>query len=139
MVELKWDLDGIRWLQDNVVGSPVVLEAHNQQYHWSSRVSNYTGLPTVLGWPWHQIQQRYGYRDSVYQRADAITEMYSTQSISRAQQLLSSYDVKYIVVGELETTYYPAEGLHKFDKMVGDGLLIRVFRNERVKIYEVLW
>ena len=60
-MELKWDYGAIRWLQDNVRGSPVVLEAHNEQYSWSSRISNYTGLPTVLGWPWHQIQQRMKY------------------------------------------------------------------------------
>ena len=47
-LQLKWDLEAIRWLQDNVEGSPVILEAHHHQYHWTSRVAGYTGLPTVL-------------------------------------------------------------------------------------------
>ena len=46
--QLKWDRDAIRWLQDNVSGSPVILEARNEkppweQYSWSSRFADYTG------------------------------------------------------------------------------------------------
>ena len=77
-LELGWDHAAIRWLQDNVQGSPVLLEAHSEQYDWSSRISDYTGLPTVLGWPWHQTQQRMKYSDAVRARSSAIGELYST-------------------------------------------------------------
>ena len=50
-IELRWDAEAIRWLQDNARGTPVVLEAHGDQYRWNGRISVYTGLPTVLGWP----------------------------------------------------------------------------------------
>jgi uncharacterized membrane protein len=138
-LELKWDLEAIQWLQENVQGSPVVLEAHHEHYHWSSRIADYTGLPTVLGWPWHQIQQRTAYADAIRGRAGAVREIYNTTSVSRAQELLRRYEVEYIVVGELERAYYSPEGLGKFEEMVSNGLAKCVFDNKQVKIYRILW
>ena len=133
---LKNDLEAIRWLQDNVRGSPVVLEAHGDQYHWNSRISNYTGLPTVLGWPWHQIQQRTAYDFLVRQRASVVTELYETWDVARAQDILDEYEITYIVVGELERAYYSPAGLHKFQIMARSGILQPVFQNEGVVIYQ---
>ena len=138
-LHLKWDLEAIRWLQDNVEGSPVILEAHHHQYHWTSRVADYTGLPTVLGWPWHQIQQRTPYAYAIQERSRDIREIYSTADVGRAQELLTKYDIEYIVVGELEQAHYPAAGLDKFEQMVGKGLVFPEFRNQGVNIYRVLW
>jgi YYY domain-containing protein len=56
---LKYDYEAIRWLQDNVQGSPVLLEAQNfNLYRITSRYAWNTGLPNVVGWDWHQRQQR---------------------------------------------------------------------------------
>ena len=137
-MSLGSDLAGIRWLQDNVSGSPVVLEAHNDQYHWSARISNYTGLPTVIGWPWHQIQQRNAYAETIGRRARDVAEMYDTTDVARAQQLLDLYDVEYIVVGDMERVYYSTLGLNKFEEMFGSGLVMRVFDSKGMKIYRVL-
>jgi len=56
---LVYDYEAIRWLQDNVVGSPVLVEAQTfDLYKMSSRYAWNTGLPNVVGWDWHQRQQR---------------------------------------------------------------------------------
>ncbi len=60
---LRDDEEAFAWLRRSVVGSPVVLEASVPPYRWGSRVSVYTGLPTVIGWDWHQRQQRSVRRD----------------------------------------------------------------------------
>ena len=140
-LELKWDLEAIRWLQDNVEGSPVVLEAHNQweQYRWTARIANYTGLPTIIGWNWHQRQQRVAYEHLVWERGSDVQEIYNTTNLRRAEELLRKYEVKYIVVGELERVYYSPEGLRKFDRMVTEGLIRPVFKNEGVEIYRSIW
>ena len=55
------DAQAITWLNDHISGSPVVLEAAAPaSYQWYNRVSVYTGLPDVLGWPDHVGEQRYG-------------------------------------------------------------------------------
>ena len=59
-LEFATDRPGIEWLRDNVNGAPVVVEAQWDLYTWANRVSIYTGLPTILGWDWHQTQQRHG-------------------------------------------------------------------------------
>jgi len=139
ILELKWDLAAIRWLQDNAEGSPVVLEAHGEQYHWNARIAIYTGLPTVLGWPWHQTQQRTPYSKGVFQRAAHITEMYNTIDQDRAEELMRGYQVKYIVLGELERIYYQEPGLAKFALMEEQGRLVQVFENSGVTVYRTSW
>lgn len=138
-LELAPDLEAIRWLQDHVQGSPVVLEAHNEQYRWSARIATYTGLPTVLGWPWHQTQQRFAYRGEIPRRASDVAEIYNTTVTSRAEELLRRYDVSYVVVGKLERIYYSEPGIHKFSLMVEQGLLREVFSNHAVVIYRTAW
>ena len=135
--ELKWDREAILWLQDNVRGSPVILEAHNEQYRWGPRISNYTGLPTVLGWPWHQMQQRWDYQYAIRDRAIDIGEIYNTNDLERAKELLGKYEVEYIVVGQLERIYYANDGLKKFSNLAEQGLLRLVFQNDGVSLFQV--
>ncbi len=136
-IQLQGDAQAMRWLQDNVPGSPVVLEAHTEQYRWGARIANYTGLPTILGWPWHQIQQR-GSSSKIADRARDVATIYETEDLSVAQNLLRQYGVRYVVVGELERIYYPDNGLAKFDTMARQGVASRAFDNGNTAIYQLV-
>ena len=134
---LVWDREAIRWLQDNVEGSPVVLEAHIEQYRWGGRVANYTGLPTVIGWPWHQTQQRLAYRDQIEERARDVSTAYRSGDVGATVEVLRRYDVSYIVVGDLERLNYGEEGLVKFEVMAESGVIEPVYENPGTKIFRV--
>src|SRR5690606_13341639 len=67
----------IRWLRDNVEGSPVVAEAVGPLYHWTGRISMLTGLPAVIGWDWHQTQQRWDYSHLIQERRFATERFFS--------------------------------------------------------------
>jgi YYY domain-containing protein len=140
-IELKWDLEAINWLLDNVEGSPVIAEANTEPrglYRWGSRISIYTGLPTIIGWSWHQRQQRSAMPNEwIDRRLNDVQRLYSDASSSVALEILRKYDVRYVYVGEVERVYYPASGLDKFETMRAQGLLRLVHYNERVRIYEV--
>jgi uncharacterized membrane protein len=123
MLRLRYDADGIRWFQGNVSGTPVILEGFREKgYRWGSRYSIHTGLPAVIGWDWHQTQQRNAVGAEVVQRRTAdVREMYDTTDLGRARELLELYLVDYVVVGEMERAFYDGEGLAKFDEMVEAG------------------
>ncbi len=136
-IDLDADFEGIRWLRENVAGSPIILEANTPTYRWGSRVSIHTGLPSVVGWQWHQEQQRWDYREMVAPRIRDVERIYSTEDTSVAMDLLRRYGVKYIYVGQLEESYYSPQGIAKFE---GDlaPYLSKVFDSDEVSIYEVL-
>jgi len=119
---LKYDLDAIEWLQENVEGSPVVIEGLSDQYRWGNRVSIYTGLPAVIGWDWHQRQQRVGYAYTVSQRRAEVDTFFNTTVPIVAINTLDKYNVRYVYVGEMEHNKYAAAGLEKFSKMEPLGL-----------------
>ena len=52
-MDLVHDYKAIRWMQDHVQGSPVIVEANCPEYRWCTRFTIYTGLPGVVGWNWH--------------------------------------------------------------------------------------
>ncbi len=135
-ITFEWDYMAITWLQENVSGSPVIVEAVTPLYRWGSRVSVYTGLPTVVGWPWHQMQQRWDARHEVEARVSDVEEMFTTADLSRTSELLEKYRVSYIYFGEQERLYYPSADMTKFDRMVGHGLEL-VYENPGVRIYRV--
>lgn len=137
-MRLADDKAAMLWLLRNVQGSPVILEGQVPEYRWGSRFSIYTGLPTVQGWNWHQRQQRSVVPQVVERRVSQVQELYSTTDLARAQKLLDTYQVSYVIVGGLERAYYSAEGLAKFEMLAGQGYLRPVYSGGVVTIYEVV-
>ncbi len=123
-----------QWLNQSASGAPIVLEATDDGAEYRparSRLSVWTGLPTVLGWYDHEMQWR-GNDVEQRQRLPDITTIYSTTNESLARSLLQKYGVAYIVVGDRERKQYPATGLAKFDRMFP-----QVFHQGSVTIYRV--
>jgi YYY domain-containing protein len=106
-MELDEDYEAILWMQENIEGSPVIIEGNTPEYRWGSRYTIYTGLPGVLGWNWHQRQQRGFVGDnSVMDRAHAIASFYADPSVEEAVDFIHEFAVSYVVVGRLEKQYY---------------------------------
>ncbi len=129
------DLQAIEWLQQNVEGSPVIVEGLTDLYRWGGRVSINTGLPAVIGWDWHQRQQRVNYAWAVTERRQQVDRFFRTGSITEAVELLDRFDVRYVYIGELERVTYPPDGLDKFARMEAFGLS-PVYSEGEVTIYE---
>jgi len=142
VMDLSQDYRAIRWLQDNVKGSPVIVEANCSEYRWCTRMTIYTGLPGVVGWNWHQRQQRGIFSVQVQDRVNEVGAFYTTTDIIAARAFLKKYDVHYIVVGQLERNIYPLvegtpDGLEKFKQFEGTYWRA-VYTDAETTIYEVI-
>jgi len=138
-LHLPGDAKALRWMQDNIPGTPVVLEGRSPVYRWGSRVSIYTGLPTLLGWDVHQGQQRAGFVPMLQERQTDVERAYSSPNPQEALNVLRKYDVKWIVIGGLERVYYAPGGLAKFQTMPqlrlaydADG--VQIYEREQVEV-----
>jgi YYY domain-containing protein len=133
------DYAAIQWMQDNVKGSPVIVEANTVEYRWGTRFTIYTGLPGVVGWNWHQRQQRGGVVPTTWvtDRVDEIGVFFRTDDRQFTEDFIHKYNVSYIIVGQLEEAYYAGVGLEKF--MAWDGELWKeVYHQGQTTIYKVL-
>lgn len=124
------DYEAIQWLNKNVIGQPVILEAQGDSYTDYARVSSNTGLPTVLGWTVHEWLWR-GTYDVPAPRIAHVKEMYESTSISTMKTLFKKYGVVYVFVGELEMEKYKVNenGLEELGKTV--------FKKGSTKIYQL--
>lgn len=124
------DALAIRWLKDNIEGTPIVLEANGDSYTDYCRVSAMTGLPTVLGWYVHEWLWRMD-TDDLNEKNAQIESIYTSTDEEQVRSLLKEFQVAYIFVGQMEREKYPAlnESLLKslgtvvFD---GDSYIIQV-------------
>jgi YYY domain-containing protein len=138
IVQLEEDYQAIRWMQENIPGTPVIVEANTPLYRWGSRYSIYTGLPAVLGWDWHQTQQRGASQTSdIHGRMNAVHQFYRTEDRAETLRFLREYGVELVIVGQVERNYYPGQGLDKFEEFDGD-LWQEIYRDRSTVIYQVI-
>jgi uncharacterized membrane protein len=145
-ITLADDYDAIQWMQRNIPGSPVIVEGHSHNNgnfspyrSITNRIAMYTGLPSIVGWDWHQRQQRATLPGTlVSDRIIEVNQFYNTPDIYAAQAFLHKYNVEYVYVGQLEEVYYAPAGIAKFAQMVQAGMLTEVYRNDGAVIYRVV-
>lgn len=136
---LAYDYEAVRWMQENIPGSPVIMEGNTPEYRWGSRFSINTGLPSVVGWNWHQRQQRGGVisADWITDRIGEVNLFYNTPEAVDAYRILDKYGVEYFVVGQLEGAYYAEPGLAKFQN--AEGVYWEpVYQSDQTTVYKVL-
>ena len=105
-VDFPADAAAIRWLRENIEGSPVVLEADGLSYTEYERVSAMTGLPTILGWYTHEQLWRGNNVEDLNEKSAEVREIYTSTDEQRVRSLLEKYDVSYIFVGSTEWDKY---------------------------------
>jgi uncharacterized membrane protein len=143
----------IKFLREHGPQSGAILEADKSPHQedgrtvmWSSytyaeRISMSTGWPTVLGWHWHELLWRNGFKDFqevMNEREQDIEEIYTGKDArsgtaekrtegqikGRTEDLLRKYDVRYIIVGGQERSAFP--GLNEANLMAVGHVVCRV-------------
>jgi len=124
------DPPAIAWLRDHAPRGAVVLESVGDDYSafGHGRISTFSGRPTVMGWPGHEVQ--WGH-DPGTRRAD-VDRLYTTPDLAVARALLERYDVRYVVVGPIERADYGDAGLSKWAVLAR-----RVFDREGTTVWRL--
>ncbi|MDP2776714.1 MAG: DUF2298 domain-containing protein, partial [Anaerolineales bacterium] len=92
----------------HTVPNGVIVEAQiiTGSYTNYGRISTYTGLPAVLGWPGHESQWR-GSSAPQGSRIEDIGKLYTTARWEEAQLIIKQYNIRYIYIGTLERVSMP--------------------------------
>lgn len=122
----------INWLNTNISGQPVILEAAGDSYTTFNQVSAATGLPTVEGWIVHEWLWRGGY-DQPAARQNDVAKIYEATDSTVARSLLQKYSVKYVFVGDKEREKY----LNLNEKIFSDLGAKVVFESGQTRIYQL--
>ncbi len=122
------DLEAISWLRQAPDG--VIVEAVGGSYSGYARMATHSGLPNVLGWPGHESQWRGGGTEMGSRETD-IETIYQSSRWGDTQILLTRYNVRYVVIGNMERGKYRVYD----EKFIQH--LVPVFSEGNTVIYEV--
>ncbi len=123
--EFPEDAMAADWLNENITGTPVVLEANGDSYTEHERISVITGLPTALGWYTHERlwksesgEDDAQVTDMLDKRAEDIKTIYTSADEETVRSLIQKYNISYIYVGGLEEKKYQTVN-HELLKSLG--------------------
>lgn len=122
----------VNWINENISGQPVILEAVGDSYTLYNQVSMATGLPTIEGWIVHEWLWRGGYEAPSARQAE-VQKVYEPGDINEAKDIIQKYSVKYIFLSDQEREKYPAIDEANFDKL---GARI-IFESGSARLYEL--
>ncbi len=142
------DAAAAKWLSTAPAGVVAEAVSPNSSYSDFGRISVYSGQPTVLGWSFHEQQWRgdlalqvspiqnltcranFG-TDAGRMVWDDIACLYQTNSWEEASEVITQYNIRYVVVGTLEHRSY------RVSETKFKTYLKQVFQSGEVVIYEV--
>lgn len=107
------DLAAVTWLR-SLDGNITLVEAEGGDYKYYSRVSSFTGIPALLGWPFHESMWRNNTPPGWYaQRTTVIRTIY--EDPTWCEKLMRMFRIDLLYVGPAERERYnvtlPDEGI----------------------------
>ena len=139
--DVTHDYAAIRWINAHVQGDPVIVEAANatsEDYSLYALVSSFTGLPTIMGWPGHEIQWRANWlknpvnSSSFNQRLNDINAIYTNPDPQVVLNLMHKYNAIYLYVGTLEHLQYGQANVARFA-----SFMQTVYASKGIAIYKL--
>jgi len=83
------DYKAIEWLKDK---EGVILEVAIKDWGYGGRFAAFTGNPTVIAWPLHELQWR-GTPEEIGKRMAVVRAIYTTENCTLISELLKKYNV----------------------------------------------
>ncbi|UUX91861.1 DUF2298 domain-containing protein [Methanoplanus endosymbiosus] len=125
-VQQPYDYDAVSFL-NGLEGNLTIVEAEGGDYTYYSRISSMTGIPSVIGMPFHEQMWR-GDEGNVGARMGDVRKIYENPADTVA--LMQKYGAGLLYVGEAEREAY--------DVNIPEDSLRVIFENEEVTVYSLL-
>jgi len=133
-------LDGMAWLSSanredaeaiaylrSLPGDHIIVEAAGDDYQYTSRISSFTGIPTIVGWQFHEYMWRGNDPEGWYgERGHHIQSIY--EDPEQTIPLMERYRADLLYIGPEEKK--------KYNVSVDDTGLQELYRNRDVVIYQ---
>ncbi|MGE0135981.1 MAG: DUF2298 domain-containing protein [Dehalococcoidia bacterium] len=103
----------LNWVHANLDNDDLLLEAVGGDYQGGNMVSAATGVPTLLGWPGHEIQWR-GKIPAITERQDAVARVYQEGASEDVRALARRYGVTHVFIGNEERAQFGADVAERF-------------------------
>ena len=118
------DAAAVAWLR-TLPGNITIVEAENGDYTYYSRVSSFTGIPTIIGWPFHEFMWRGDTSGWYGTRMNDVRSIY--EKPKETTVLMKKYNATLLYVGDSERSRYRVN--------LDSADIIPVYEHDDVKIY----
>jgi YYY domain-containing protein len=118
------DASAIAFLR-SLPGVKGVVEAEGGDYTYFGRVSSFTGIPTIIGWPFHEYMWRTDTNGWYGKRLSDVRTIYEDPEMTR--ELMKHYNMTHLYVGDLER--------ERYNVRVEEAGLVTVYNQNGVLIY----
>jgi hypothetical protein len=155
-IDVGGDYYAIRWINSHIQGDPVMVEGigdvkngtvgNGYDYTTFSRVSAFTGLPTLMGWSGHEVQWRLNWlknpanSQSFSERIEAVDTIYTSPNPQQVLATMKRYNAQYLYVGSMECQQYTGYNfprLGTIDLQRFGAFMQVVYAEHGVTIYKV--
>jgi len=120
------DASAVAYLR-TLPGDLRIVEAEGGDYTYYSRISSFTGIPTIIGMPFHEFMWR-GDETGWYSERISDTRAIYEQP-DRARSLMQKYNTTLMIVGEPEQNRYRVN--------ISSSGFDLIFSQDRTKIYRI--
>ena len=122
------DYEAVQWIKKNIGRREVMVEAAGDSYSDYGRLSVFTGSISPINWLTHEwtwrfkpqlknadpgVPQESGWRD-VSMISLEVRQIFESPDLNETLRLINKYEAKYVYIGDLERTQYPALNEAKF-------------------------
>ncbi|RUU83259.1 DUF2298 domain-containing protein [Mesorhizobium sp. M7A.F.Ca.MR.362.00.0.0] len=126
------DMALIDWLRSQPSDRLIILvEAPGDSFTQKSRLSAFSGVPTIVGWRGHEWLWR-GDISSAYRRYDEVAAFYNSTTLRQACALVATYGVTHVAIGTVEREVFPGINADIFRQLgpivvqSGNSMIIQV-------------
>ena len=120
------DAGGVAYLR-TLSGNEILVEAENGDYSYYSRVSSFTGIPAIIGQPFHEFMWRVDKTGWFAERKTDIRNIY--EQPDQTVPLMKKYNATLLYVGDSEHERYMVN--------LPDAGLTKVYSAENTEIYRL--